>query len=135
MFRKNFEYHCSLSSLYLICSKEMLNCIHTLNEIHWTVFIKAFQFALISDSWNLVYCPTVGNHWNYRKYCFHSNQSHNVSSKNILSKWMQFQNVLSFGRCIVTNVCIFKLLSSKCTRDTAIEKEFDIAKQIKLDMF
>ena len=39
-----------------------------------------------------------------------------------------------FGRCIVTNVCIFKLLSSKCTRDTAIEKEFDIAKQIKLDM-
>ena len=96
MFRKNFERVCSLSSLYFICCKKKyyIGSIRCL-RIHWAVFIKTFHFALIHASWDLIYCPIVGNHSNFRKYWFHAKQSHNVLSKQVLSKWTLFQNVLS----------------------------------------
>ena len=54
------EYHCSLSSLYSVRNKEILNCIHTLFAIHWAVFIKTFHFALIPD-WNLINALSLEN--------------------------------------------------------------------------
>ena len=93
------EHHCSLSSLYSTCKKEILNCTHTLLAIHWAVFIKTLHSSLIPDSCNLVSCPIVGNHSNFRKYWFHVKQSHKRFGEQVLNKWMHFQNILSLQEC------------------------------------
>ena len=63
------EHHCSLSPLYSTWNKEI-------HAIHWAVFIKTLRLALISDYWNLVWFPIVGNHSNFRKRWFHAKKSH-----------------------------------------------------------
>ena len=74
-------------------NKEILNWIQALLATHWVVFIKTFHFTLIPDSWNLVYCTVHGTIQISESTDVMGNSHINVLSKQVLSKWMQFQNI------------------------------------------
>ena len=100
---QNFEHDCSLSSLYSTCSKEISNCIHTLLQIHWAVFLKTYHFELIPAFWNLIYFPIVGNHSYFRKYWLHANQSRKRFAEISFKQVNAFSKCFAFGRVAVNH--------------------------------
>ena len=94
MFHKCFEENLKTIVVYHLSIKHIAKKYYIVSvchlRIHWIDFIKTFHFALIPASWDLVYCPIVGNRSSSRSIDFMRNIHINVLAKQVLSKWMHF---------------------------------------------
>ena len=97
---KKFWHRCSLSPLYSTCNNEILNCIHCIQIVHYTCNPSSPFHQDISpctNSWFLKSLPYCRKQFKFQEVAtdFMRNSHTNVLSKDALSKWMHFQNVLS----------------------------------------
>ena len=88
-------YHCSIQHVPKKYYILYIRCLRI-------AFIKTSHLALILGSWDLIYCPIVGNRSNFRKYWFHEKEPHKLSIETSyrINRW--------------TNECIFKMF---CLRE------------------